>query len=428
MLLDQKVGALRGLAQLADNNMRDDDVYKLLKHIDSQPTVTTNLTPPRVPLFKPTHTNSTACYRAIATLAEVGMIGQADVQRMTQWLIQRLDPNRGDEDAAKASCAELSALGLPKQAHIESHAGTFSPTSTLLLTPTSTTAASTPCFTPSTTPEIAPVTFEADLSQRLERALAGLQINSTWAEAGVHTDIADALNELGKEFPWPTQKSVCLAALSHKHSVILSAPQGVGKTDALAIAAIQEALTAKYAADEVHPTLTSERDAIQPSVLVILPKRTSASEMVDNVLAIVQTAELPLEVQRCIGGQEGPRRDQRTKKYPHVDIAVGTAGRVCYMLAHHENLKLDRLKLLVMDDVHELLRQDLDEAEQEIINILQHAIIGSATSRTIVASAIGHGNLMDQFRTQFLDHQNAPITHIKCPSNTSAAVRTRTWT
>ena len=144
-----------------------------------------------------------------------------------------------------------------------------------------------------------------------------------------------AINEMGFEFATPIQ-SETIPLIRTGIDVIARSQTGTGKTVAFGIPAIE-----KIDTHEDKPTV---------QVLVLCPTRELAQQDAEEIrkLAKFKTGIRPVEV------YGGAPMDKQCIGLRRANIVIGTPGRVMDHM-RRKTLKLDCLKMIVLDEADEML-------------------------------------------------------------------------
>ncbi len=194
-------------------------------------------------------------------------------------------------------------------------------------------------------------------------------MTTTFASFGLRSTLVKALEELEHHQPTPVQEAVIPHLLQGK-DVIAQARTGTGKTAAFALPAL-------------HNLDTSNKDV---QVLVLSPTRELAMQVGKamegygkhdgvNVLTIYGGASYGL--------QKGNLRKG-------AQVVVGTPGRLLDLM-RQGNLRLEGVKLLILDEADEMLSMGFTEELEEIVAQLpaerQTALFSATLPREIQALA-----------------------------------------
>ncbi|MCX9155752.1 DEAD/DEAH box helicase [Niveibacterium sp. 24ML] len=220
----------------------------------------------------------------------------------------------------------------------------------------------------------------------------------TFAELGLPEALLRVLSEVGYETPSPIQAQ-CIPHLLEGADIIGEAQTGTGKTAAFAL-----------------PMLARIDLAVrQPQALVLTPTRELAIQVAEALQKYAH--HLPgFHVLPIYGGQSMVVQLRALSRGPHV--IVGTPGRVMDHL-ERESLKLDGLRMMVLDEADEMLRMGfIDDVEW----ILQHT---PAERQTALFSATMPEPIRRVARTYLREPREVKIRNA---TSTVEAIRQRYWT
>jgi ATP-dependent RNA helicase DeaD len=184
-------------------------------------------------------------------------------------------------------------------------------------------------------------------------------------ELGVSPLIMKALQQMGFEEATPIQVSTIPLLMDGK-DVIGQAQTGTGKTAAFGIPMIEK-------------LVTNEKNV---QALVVAPTRELAVQVAEELNRIGQTKgirALPI-----YGGQEISRQLRSLKSYPQ--IVVGTPGRLMDHM-RRRTLKLDEIKMVVLDEADEMLNMGFIEDIETILKEVpeqRQTLLFSATMPTAI--------------------------------------------
>jgi len=189
----------------------------------------------------------------------------------------------------------------------------------------------------------------------------------SFAELALRPELLEALSSLGYEEPTPIQREAIPPALDGR-DLLGQAATGTGKTAAFALPLLHWLGAAGEAGNEARGTA--------PQALVLVPTRELAmqvSEAIHRYGRGLGTQVLPI-----YGGQPIARQLKALAR--GVDVVVGTPGRLIDHL-NRGTLKLDHLRVIVLDEADEMLDMGFSE---DIEAILQAA---PTTRQTMLFSA-----------------------------------------
>lgn len=183
---------------------------------------------------------------------------------------------------------------------------------------------------------------------------------TTFNELGLSKPVLDALKKVGYETPSPIQ-AAAIPTLMTGCDIIGQAQTGTGKTAAFALPILSQ-IDAKLN---------------EPQVLVLAPTRELAIQVAEAFQTYASCLK-NFHVLPIYGGQDIVNQLKQLKRGPQV--VVGTPGRLLDHL-RRKSLKLDHLKIMVLDEADEMLRMGfIDDVE----TILSHT---SGEQQTALFSA-----------------------------------------
>ena len=166
---------------------------------------------------------------------------------------------------------------------------------------------------------------------------------TTFADLGVHPDIAAALSDVGIVHPFPIQQMTIPVSITGA-DLIGQARTGTGKTLAFGTTLLHRITVPS------DPDFEFMAEPGKPQALVITPTR----ELANQVAKDLQTAATrrKARVMTIYGGV--PYEEQLSALESGVEVVVGTPGRLLD-LADRGALKLSHIKVLVLDEADEML-------------------------------------------------------------------------
>ena len=169
--------------------------------------------------------------------------------------------------------------------------------------------------------------------------------NYNFEEMGLSPEIIRAVEEMGYTQP-TTIQAEAIPLLMQGRDVIGRSSTGTGKTAAFGIPAVE----------------SIQDDCTRPQVLVLCPTRELAMQICGELKKYAKYKP-QVRLAAIYGGQpmEGQIRLLRT-----ANIVVGTPGRVMDHMRRH-TLKLDQLKMVVLDEADEMLNMGFYEDIQTIL-------------------------------------------------------------
>ncbi len=164
----------------------------------------------------------------------------------------------------------------------------------------------------------------------------------TFNDLNLSSDIKKAIEHMGFLHPTPIQIQAIPHILEGK-DIIGQAETGTGKTAAFGIPALEMV------------DITQKR----VQVLVLCPTRELANQVAEEINLLSRYKDI--KIQSIYGGQSIERQIRTLKKGVHM--VIGTPGRVMDHLQRN-TLKLDNLKMLVLDEADKMLdmgfREDIE--------------------------------------------------------------------
>lgn len=159
--------------------------------------------------------------------------------------------------------------------------------------------------------------------------------HSPFAKMGLSQEMLLALDEAQYVTPSAIQSALIPVALAGQ-DVMGQAQTGTGKTAAFAIPILE--------------TIEYDENSFDPQALVLLPTRELAVQVKEEFEKLAKYSDL--QTVALYGGKPLPPQVQELKE--GVDIVIGTPGRVMDHIKRR-SLKLDRLKIVVLDEADRML-------------------------------------------------------------------------
>lgn len=185
--------------------------------------------------------------------------------------------------------------------------------------------------------------------------------NTTFESLNLSSEINRAVSEMGFEEPSPIQAQSIPLLLKGK-DVIGQAQTGTGKTAAFGIPILEL----------VDPNNR------KPQSIVLCPTRELAIQVAEELRKLSKYAE-GLKILPIYGGQSIDRQIRGLKK--GVQVVIGTPGRVLDHI-RRRTLKLDQVKMFVLDEADEMLDMGFREDIESVLNSVpeeRQTILFSAT-------------------------------------------------
>ncbi|HET7435246.1 MAG TPA: DEAD/DEAH box helicase [Thermoanaerobaculia bacterium] len=171
--------------------------------------------------------------------------------------------------------------------------------------------------------------------------------SNRFAELGLSEPLVAALTTLGYEAPTPIQERT-IPVLVAGRDLIGQAQTGTGKTAAFALPVLQQL----------------DPKSKQTQALVLAPTRELAMQVADAIHSYAAKSE-GVTVMPIYGG--APIFPQLKRLERGVQIVVGTPGRLIDHL-DRGSLKLDGLKMIVLDEADEMLKMGFIEDIERILS------------------------------------------------------------
>jgi ATP-dependent RNA helicase DeaD len=220
---------------------------------------------------------------------------------------------------------------------------------------------------------------------------------AAFRELGLGEPLLRALAEVGYESPSPIQ-SATIPALLTGADLLGQAQTGTGKTAAFALPALERI----------------DLSGREPQVLVLVPTRELALQVAEAFQRYASHLK-GFHVLPIYGGQSYQPQLNALKRGVHV--VVGTPGRVSDHL-ERGTLRLDSIKMLVLDEADEMLRMGFLEAVEAILEKTPPQRQAALFSATLPAP----------IRRIAQRHLRSPVEiTIQTKSATAANVRQRYW-
>ena len=191
-------------------------------------------------------------------------------------------------------------------------------------------------------------------------------------ELELSAQIMRALGDMGFEEPTEIQKNAIPVVRSGR-DMIGRSRTGTGKTMAFAIPAIE--------------MISKEHDKSNVLAIIMLPTRELAMQCCEEIRKLTRYCEgiRPVEV---YGGAPMDRQITRLKR---ANIVIGTPGRIMDHM-RRKTLKLDHVKLAVLDEADEMLSMGFKEDMETILRATpddRQTVLFSATMPEAILSITG---------------------------------------
>jgi len=200
--------------------------------------------------------------------------------------------------------------------------------------------------------------------------------------------------------PTPIQEEVIPAMLKHKDVIGLS-KTGTGKTHAYLIPLMELCDTSS---DEVQAVITA-------------PTRELAAQIYEKA-RLMQEADPAMRVRLYVGGKDRDK-DIRQLKASQPHIAIGTPGRIKDLFLDEGALRLDRAKLLVVDEADMTLEygflNEIDAFAGRMSEDLQMAAFSATMPEQLKPFLKKYMSAPRTFRIEEEERFNPDITHVLVP-------------
>lgn len=181
-------------------------------------------------------------------------------------------------------------------------------------------------------------------------------INS-WEDEKLDMDIKllRGIYAFGFEKPSPIQKKALFPIVKSNKDIIAQAQSGTGKTGAFVVSVLQKLSQSNYA--KMNQTFS----------LIIAPTHELANQSMKVFSNISRFMSPPVKIELLVGGTSVEENKKNIiENKPH--IVVGTPGRIQDMLRRNI-LKVNKLKMIVIDEADEMFSQGFQE---QIYKIFQY--------------------------------------------------------
>jgi ATP-dependent RNA helicase DeaD len=221
--------------------------------------------------------------------------------------------------------------------------------------------------------------------------------SATFRGLALSEEVLSALTDVGYEAPTPIQAQTIPVLLSGR-DMIGQAQTGTGKTAAFALPALSRIDLASH----------------EPQVLVLVPTRELALQVAEAFVSYAVHLK-GFHVLPIYGGQSYQPQLNALRRGVHV--VVGTPGRVIDHL-NRGTLKLNGIRLLVLDEADEMLRMGFVDAVESVL-------VQTPPERQV---ALFSATLPAQIRRIAQKHLRSPVeVTIKSKTSTATNIRQRYW-
>ena len=206
----------------------------------------------------------------------------------------------------------------------------------------------------------------------MENTISG---NADFSTMGISEDILRALDDMGFEEATPVQQA-CIPLMLSGRDVIGHSQTGTGKTAAFGIPAIEMV--------DLHQKTEGRVRSRNPQVLVLCPTRELAMQACEEMSRFARYRRV--RIVAIYGGQAIERQFRLLEQ--GADIVIGTPGRVMDHM-RRGTLRLQNLKMLVLDEADEMLnmgfREDVETILESVPGERQTALFSATMPPAIVA-------------------------------------------
>ena len=190
-------------------------------------------------------------------------------------------------------------------------------------------------------------------------------------EAGLNSEILQAISEMGFVKPTPIQDKTIAHLLNTRKDLIGLAQTGTGKTAAFGLPIIQQI----------------DLNVQKTQALILCPTRELCMQITKDFYSF--SKYLPkVKTTAIYGGSSMENQIRALDKGVH--IVVGTPGRVLDLI-HKKKLKIDSISWLVLDEADEMLnmgfKEDLDEILSAVTSDRQTLLFSATMPREIAQIA-----------------------------------------
>lgn len=199
-------------------------------------------------------------------------------------------------------------------------------------------------------------------------------MNNNFTELGIDKRIAKALDEVGYEEPTAIQAQA-IPLMMNGEDIIGQSRTGTGKTAAFAIPSIQSIDT---------------NNGLQ--VLILCPTRELAIQGTEETQKFSKYIR-GIKTVAIYGGQSIERQIKMLRQGAH--IVIGTPGRIMDLMSRRV-LKLDKIKIVVLDEADEMLnmgfREDIESILKDVPDKRQTVLFSATMPRAILNIADKYQN------------------------------------
>jgi len=223
--------------------------------------------------------------------------------------------------------------------------------------------------------------------------------SQSFADLGVSSPVVGALSARGFSEPFAIQRLVIADVLAGR-DVLAKSPTGSGKTLAFAVPIV----------DRIEATDS------RPAALILAPTRELATQIVEEARSVAHSRALSIS---AVYGGVGLEKQAREARKSH--IVVATPGRLEDLLQRGA-LKLDNVKVLVLDEADRMLDMGFKPAVDRLVNLCprdRQTLFFSATldgeagriAAAYTTGAVIHEHVPTEQRVADIEHRFVRVNH-----------------
>ncbi|XP_077986561.1 ATP-dependent DNA helicase DDX31-like [Glandiceps talaboti] len=190
-------------------------------------------------------------------------------------------------------------------------------------------------------------------------------------------------------------QKLCIPNLLEGKDALVRSQTGTGKTLAYAIPMVESLQATQPKIERSHG----------PYAVILLPTRELALQSYEVILKLMKPFQWV--VPGCIMGGE-KRKSEKARIRKGINILIATPGRLVDHLQHTENLKLSKVKWLILDEADRLLDMGFEKDITTILNTLNEC---EEKRQTVLLSATLSEGVKNLAGISLDDPVNINITH-----------------
>ncbi|KAF9914555.1 Eukaryotic initiation factor 4A-I [Lobosporangium transversale] len=180
---------------------------------------------------------------------------------------------------------------------------------------------------------------------------------TSWEDLGLDLDLLRGIYNYGLIIPRHVQHRA-IPAILHGHDVIIDAPDMAGKTIALILSALQ-------AIDISNP---------ECQVLILVPVPDMVPKIHHKIQVLTQFM-MQLITFECMSARSAlPVHEVISRLRQGTQLIVSTPGRVYPHLLGHNSLRSDMIRIVMLDEVEEILSRGFETIVTDILAHLQQNV------------------------------------------------------